>query len=96
MLVSATLITETAFTSLGSPTLDIGLQQEDGTDISETGIDAAIAMTAIDAVGETVVCDGASIGTVLTYNSYVTIDIDTADYTAGRAKLIVQMMSIGA
>ncbi len=96
LLKSATLITEVAFTSAGSPVLDIGLSKEDGTVIDEDGIDVAIAMTAIDAIGETVACDGALVGTVLAFNSYLTVEVDTADYTAGRAKLIIELMAIGA
>ena len=42
-----------------TPTLTIGLVEKDGSTIDADGIDAAIAESAIDAIGETVLCDGA-------------------------------------
>jgi len=42
-----------------TPTVTIGMNQPDGTVIDADGIDVAIAVTALDAVGETVLCDGA-------------------------------------
>jgi hypothetical protein len=42
----------------GGTSYNIGLNEPDGTVIDADGIDAAIALTAIDAVGETVICDG--------------------------------------
>lgn len=42
-----------------TPTVTIGLQEEDGTEIDNDGIDVAIAEAALDAVGESVLCDGA-------------------------------------
>jgi hypothetical protein len=48
-----------------TPTLTIGLVEKDGTTIDADGIDVAIAATAIDAVGETVLCDGALVAKLL-------------------------------
>lgn len=45
-----------------TPTLTIGLEQSDGTAIDVDGIDVAIAEAALDAIGETVECDGALVG----------------------------------
>lgn len=94
LLTSAELETVVPFTSGGSPTLDIGLVDEDATTTDSydiDGIDAAIAMTAIDTVGETVTCDGALINTILANSgnkkSLVAVRVNTANYTAGRAKL---------
>jgi len=42
-----------------TPTVTIGLTEPDGTAIDADGIDVAIAVTALDAIGETVLCDGA-------------------------------------
>ena len=42
-----------------TPTLTLGLAEKDGTAIDADGIDVAIAVTALDAVGETVLCNGA-------------------------------------
>ena len=89
LLKSATLTVTTAFTGTGA-TLDIGLAKSDGTAIDADGIDAAIALTAIDAIGETVTCDGALIGTVLANTGFVTVDVGVATYTAGRGKLVIK------
>jgi hypothetical protein len=90
----ATLITEVAFTSGGSATLNLGLKKiSDDTELDHDGIDATIALTAIDAVGETVTCDGALVaGVALTADAYLVADYDTAAYTAGRAKLIIEIV----
>ena len=60
-IVSATLrvITPLAGTT---PTLTLGLVEKDGTTIDADGIDVAIAETALDTIGETVLCDGALVG----------------------------------
>lgn len=60
-IVSATLRVITAIAGT-VPTLTLGLAQKDGTAIDVDGIDVAIAAAAIDAVGETVLCDGALVG----------------------------------
>ena len=91
-ITRAIFVVETAFTSAGAATLDLGLGLEDGTYTGgdEDGIDAAIALTAIDANGDAVVCDGALVNGVLTSGAvtlYPTYDIDTAVYTAGKGTL---------
>ena len=96
---SATLIVTTAATSAGTATLSIGLAQKDGTAINSTGIDATIALTALDAVTEVVKCDGtlaggtASIGSA---NGYVyTTPTTGADvFTAGRGKLVIEYIEV--
>lgn len=92
LLVSASLVTITGFTGSGA-TLTLGLAQQDGTTIDADGIDAAIALTAIDAVGETVTCDGALIGTKLAADGFMTVTVGTATHTAGKARLIVKMLA---
>ena len=77
---NAYLVIETAFTSAGAA-------------IDADGIDAAIALTAIDAAGDVVVCDGAQVGGVVTVgsaNAYVKVNYGTAAFTAGKAKLYVE------
>lgn len=91
-ITQAFFIVTEAFTSAGAVTLDLGLGIEDGTYTGgdEDGIDAAIALTAIDAVGEVVVCDGAKVrGTATTgaVTLYPTYDIDTAVFTSGKGVL---------
>ena len=79
-----------AFTSGGAATLTIGLYDTDRTTaLDADGIDAAIALTAIDTVGEKVTCDGALVNTVLSNDTpcLVGATVGTAAYTAGRAKL---------
>lgn len=92
LLTSAEIEVTTAFTSAGAPTLDIGLIDDDGTtDWDIDGIDAAVALTALDTIGETTVCDGALINTILAntggQKSLVAVRVNVANYTAGRAKL---------
>ena len=94
ILRSATIIVSTAFDSAGDAgTLTIGLSKPDGTVIDADGIDAAIAQTAIDAAGEEVACNGALIKTKLANDSCVTVEVDTAAFTAGRAKLILKYIT---
>lgn len=90
LLRSATIILTTIFTSGGAPTLTLGMSQNDATVIDADGIDATIALADLDAIGTEVACDGALVGTILAENSYVTIDVATADYTAGRGKLVIK------
>lgn len=89
----ATLITEVAFTG-SSSTLNLGLKKvSDDTELDHDGIDATIALTAMDAVGEQVACDGALVGGVaLTADAYLCADYDTAAFTAGRGKLIIELV----
>ena len=86
----AYLVVDTAFTSAGAAVLDLGLKQADGTNIDDDGIDAAIALTAIDADDDVIGCDGALVGTRLANDSYVMATYDTAAFTAGAAKLVVK------
>lgn len=83
----ATLTVLTAFA--GGTSYNIGLYEEDGTVIDADGIDAAVATAAIDAVGETVVCDGALVGSTVgigTAAGSVRVAA-TGTYTAGKARL---------
>lgn len=93
----AYLIVETAFTSGGAATLGLGLQEKDGTIIDADGIDAAIALTAINAVGKVVNCDGALVGGTLTVGSadaYISSLYGTAAFTAGAAKLVIEYVKV--
>lgn len=91
LLQSAEFRVITPFTSGGSATLTLGLINPDrSTAYDADGIDATVALTAIDAVNETVTCDGALIGTVLNAaqgSSLVTATVGTANYTAGKGVL---------
>lgn len=93
LLRSASFQVIVPFTSGGAATLDLGLYDMDRTTAYDAdGIDAAIALTAIDTVGETVTCDGALIGTILANDtpSLISATVGTANYTAGRGVLTLQ------
>ena len=90
LLTSAEFEVVVPFTSGGSATLDLGFYDMDRTTAYDAdGIDAAIALTAIDAVGETVTCDGALINTILANNTpnLLSATVGTANFTAGQGKL---------
>jgi hypothetical protein len=100
-IISATLYVTTAFTSGGSATLTLGLWNDDGDGTYSVwdadGIDAAIAITAIDAIGDHVACDGAKVGTgsVAVAGTggrpvYVSQSYGTAAFTAGAADLVIK------
>lgn len=93
----AKFVTVVPFTG-SSSTLNIGTYAVNtpGTVDDLDGIDATIALTAIDAIGETVVCDGAlvngTVGVGATSNSDVQIvfGYGTAAFTAGSGILTVE------
>ena len=92
---SAQLFVTTAFVG-ATGTLDIGLIQasDRSTAIDQDGIDVAIAVTAIDAIGDVVDCDGALItpgasAGPITESGLVTMTNDTADFTAGAGILTI-------
>ena len=91
-ITRASLIVSAAFAG-ASAALNIGLQTAAGVAIDADGIDAAIAVTAIDAIGDVVACNGANVGGVVsvgTAPAYVSLDYDTAAFTAGTAKLVIE------
>ena len=83
----ATLTVITAFA--GGTSYDIGLDQPDGTVIDVDGIDAAVATAAIDAVGETVIMNGALVGGTVGIgaNAGQLTVVATGTYTAGKARI---------
>lgn len=97
------VIATTAATSGGSAALNIGLIRKDrSTAIDADGLVAALALTAIDATGETTVLRkgstgaGALIGTVTdaTYPGYLVADYDTAAFTAGVVKVKIYLQKV--
>lgn len=87
---AADLYIETAFTSGGAATLDIGLYDQDRvTAIDADGIDSAIAVGAMTA-GATIACDGALIDTTLSNAGLLSATVGTADFTAGRGVLTIK------
>lgn len=93
LIINADLIMTTAATSGGSATLTIGTYLANGTAVDADGIDATIALTAMDAIGEVVQCDGAQVNgtvTVGTAACYIGLIYGTAVFTAGAGKLVIQ------
>jgi hypothetical protein len=96
VITSATLVMTTAATSGGAATLTIGTYNAAGTAIDADGIDAAVAITVIDADGDVVRCDGAQTGVAgyLAADAHVGLIYGTAAYTAGAGKLIVEFKKL--
>ena len=82
---------EVAFDSAGEgATISFGLYDTDRTTAYDAdGIDVQVAEAAIDGVGDTIVCDGALVGTRLANNTpcYVTALVETEAFTAGKGRL---------
>lgn len=82
-IISATLIGKTAWTGLTD--MDIGLQNQDGSEIDNDGLVAnELAVTA----GEVVTGAGALVGTTTAAEGYIVAT--AAGATAGTAKLVVK------
>ena len=97
IIVNADLVITTAATSGGSATLTIGTYNAAGTAVDADGIDAAIALTAIDADGDVVQCDGAQVSGLVTVGSapvYIGAIYGTAAFTAGEAVLNVEYIKV--
>ena len=85
---------QTAATSGGSATLNLGLVRTDTTtNVSDTALINALALTSIDAAGETTSIvvggtgAGSSLGTSLANNGYITAKYGTAAFTAGAVRI---------
>lgn len=92
---------QTAATSGGSAALNIGLIRTDGTTAYDAdGLVAAMALTSLDAAGETneVIIGhaavGALVGTTLANDGLLVADYDTAAFTAGRIRVIVHYFMV--
>jgi hypothetical protein len=96
-ILSATLIVTETFAG-ATGTLDLGLANADGTytNLDEDGIDVAIAVAAL-LQGTVIACDGALVGAGTDRDTlalgYLSYDIDTVDFTAGKALLIVDYVT---
>jgi hypothetical protein len=88
-VVSAILRVTTAFA--GGTSYNIGLEETDGTAIDVDGLFAALALAAIDAVGETAIGGGALIGLAAGTGSAAgqVVFAETGTFTAGEATLEV-------
>lgn len=74
---------------VGGTDIDIGLQQSDGTEIDNDGIDAAVLTAALTA-GAHIVSDGVLIGASIGAAAGQIVVAATGVYTAGSAKLTVR------
>ena len=91
-IVSSVLKVTEAF--VGGTSLTLGYGNKAGTAIDADGIDAAIATSALNAVGKSVVCDGAlaegvTVGAADAYPTSAT----AGTYTAGKAELYISYIS---
>lgn len=89
---NAQFVVDTAFTSGGSAVLDIGVKQQDGTNVDDDGIDAAIPVASLT-LRAGVESNGALVNTKMQYDSYVMFTYDTAAFTAGAGRLILEYVT---
>ena len=98
VITRATLYVTTAFVG-ATGVLDIGLKVAAGTNTDDDGIDS-VAVTVLDAIGDTINCNGAyvssSVGNLtglrITADQYIMTTWDTAAFTAGAATLVVEYL----
>ena len=95
LIVAAYTYEVTAFDSTsGATTLDVGLQEGDGTEIDNDGIDAGVITADGTAQGWTV-GDGALVGaTVGAAPAYVVVTPSTADLTAGKGYVVIEYIEV--
>ena len=101
VIVRATLYVTTGFVG-ATGTLDIGLKVAAGTNTDDQGIDAAIAVTSLNAVGDTILCNGALVAQEtgdltavrFTEAQYIMTTWDAAAFTAGAATLVVEYLEL--
>ncbi len=91
---SATLLVETTFVG-ATATLDVGtFKASDGLVLDLDGLIAASAVAGLTA-GADIAGAGAQIGTIVAEDTYIVPTYNTAAFTAGRARLVVEyVMSI--
>ena len=99
VITRAFVYVKTAFAG-DTATMDLGLKLAAGTAISADGIDADIAVTALDAAGDTILCNGTYIadgdltGVRLSADAYISASYETAAFTAGDAILYVEYLDV--
>lgn len=98
LIKNATFTPTVAFTSGGAATLTIGTYKVGtiGTVDVAAGITSATAITAIDAIGETVVCAGTLVNGTIAVGATSDSDVEivaiagTAAFTAGKGILVIE------
>lgn len=97
IIVNADLVVTTPFASSGSGTLTIGTYTAAGAAIDADGIDATIAVTALDADGDVVQCDGAQVSGLVTIGgaaAYIGWNWGTGAFQSGAGKLIIEYIKV--
>ena len=90
-VISATLLVEVTFTG-ATATLDIGtFKASDGTALVIDGFVAAAAVASLTA-GADIAGAGAQIGTIVAQDAYVIATYNTAAFTAGKARCVIEYM----
>jgi len=97
-ILEASFQVTTAFTTSASGALDIGTHSIAAVDDDIDGIDEDIAVTALDAVGAVVACDGSLVNGVTTCGAVSTSDVvptfgyATGVFTAGAGVLTIRYL----
>ena len=90
-VIAATLLVEVTFTG-ATATLDIGtFKASDGTALAINGFVAASAVAGLTA-GADIAGAGAQIGTIIAEDTYVVATYNTAAFTAGKARCVIEYM----
>lgn len=90
-VIAATLLVEVTFTG-ATATLDIGtFKASDGTVLDIDGFVAASAVAGLTA-GADIAGAGAQIGTIIAEDTYVIATYNTAAFTAGKARCVIEYM----
>jgi hypothetical protein len=90
-VISATLLVEDTFVG-ATATLDIGtFKASDGTVLDIDGFVAAAAVATLTA-GADIAGAGAQIGTIIAEDTYVLPTYNTAAFTAGKARCVIEYM----
>lgn len=90
-VISATLLVENSFVG-ATATLDIGtFKASDGTALSINGLVAAAPVASLTA-GADIAGAGAQIGTIIAEDTYVMATYNTAPFTAGKARCVIEYM----
>lgn len=95
IILNSYIVMDAAATSGGSAVLNVGLYEKDGTAIDADGIDAGVAVAALTA-DAVIASDGALAvaSNVGADDAYVGVDYDTAAFTAGSAKIVIEYMQV--
>ncbi len=90
-VIAATLLVEVTFTG-ATATLDIGtFKASDGTALAIDGFVSAAAVATLTA-GADIAGAGAQIGTIIAQDTYVVATYNTAAFTAGKARCVIEYM----